>query len=338
MDSYQNFQTLRTEAYQHWLKYPQKYMHGRQNVQVTGDYIYESKNAKNCYRVRDTENSKFVQNILSGPVKDCYDYTNWGQNAELVYDSMIVGVGASNIKFCVQTFNDVKNITYCVFCHNSSDLFGCVSLRKKKYCILNKEYTKEEYEKLVPQIIKHMDEMPYVENGVVYKYGEFFPSSLSHFPYQITQAYEFFPLNEEEAKKQGFLWYEPAKQDYKITLKTENIPDDIADIDQNILDQVIECAHRGACKHECTGAFRIIETELSFLKRMNISLPRLCGNCRHYERLSLRNPASLYHRTCACDKENHIHKGRCQNEFETSYAPERPEIVYCEKCYQQEVY
>ncbi len=28
---------------------------------------------------------------------------------------------------------------------------------------------------------------------------------------------------------------------------------------------------------------------------------------------------------------------QCPNEFETSYAPERPEIVYCEKCYQQEV-
>ncbi len=31
-------------------------------------------------------------------------------------------------------------------------------------------------------------------------------------------------------------------------------------------------------------------------------------------------------------------KEGCQNEFETSYAPDRPEIVYCERCYQQEVY
>ena len=30
--------------------------------------------------------------------------------------------------------------------------------------------------------------------------------------------------------------------------------------------------------------------------------------------------------------------GKCTNEFETSYAPERPEIVYCESCYQKEVY
>jgi hypothetical protein len=40
-----------------------------------------------------------------------------------------------------------------------------------------------------------------------------------------------------------------------------------------------------------------------------------------------------------CDKKNHFHgKEKCKVEFETSYAPERPEIIYCEKCYQREVY
>ena len=28
----------------------------------------------------------------------------------------------------------------------------------------------------------------------------------------------------------------------------------------------------------------------------------------------------------------------CKKEFETSYAPDRPEIVYCESCYNKEVY
>ena len=43
-----------------------------------------------------------------------------------------------------------------------------------------------------------------------------------------------------------------------------------------------------------------------------------------------RGPVKLWHRKC-------MNKG-CNNEFETSYAPERPEIVYCESCYNQEVY
>ena len=49
------------------------------------------------------------------------------------------------------------------------------------------------------------------------EYGEFFPASLSFLPYRETANYEFFPLNEQEAKDKGFLWYETAKQNYKIT-------------------------------------------------------------------------------------------------------------------------
>ena len=77
-------------------------------------------------------------------------------------------------------------------------------------------------------------------------------------------------------------------------------------------------------------AFRILPEDLKFYRRMNLPLPRLCPNCRHYQRLKQRNPLKLWHRKCM--------KEGCTNEFETSYAPNRPEIVYCEKCYQQEVY
>ncbi len=331
LGSYEKFETLKNLAYKHWLKYPNKYMHSRQNVNSTGDYIYESKNTIQSYRIRETEDSKFVQNILTGPVRDCYDYTNWGDNAELVYESMIVGEGASNVKFCWQAFSDVKDLYYCIFCHNTSDCFGCVSLRKKKYCILNKQYPKEEYEKLLPKIIDHMK-----STG---EYGEFFPAAMSPFPYQISQAGEFFPMTEKEATKQGFTAYDTKKQNYEITLKNKNIPDNINDIALNTVDEVIECSHQGKCAHECTGAFRVIESEITFCKRMNISLPRKCPNCRHYERLTLRNLPVFYHRQCMCDKSGHFHgAGKCEVEFETSYAPERPEIVYCEKCYQQEVY
>ncbi len=81
---------------------------------------------------------------------------------------------------------------------------------------------------------------------------------------------------------------------------------------------------------------------------MNLQLPTIVSNCRH-QRLKLRIPRKLWHRTCMCDptsqsfdgqsKTSHFHGAeKCEVEFETSYAPERPEIVYCEKCYQQEMY
>ena len=137
----------------------------------------------------------------------------------------------------------------------------------------------------------------------------------------------------------GYKWREKVERNYQIDIKNEDIPDNIKDVTDDIIGKVIECEHKGECNEQCTEAFKIIEPEYQFYQRMNLPLPRLCPNCRHYLRLKQRNPLKLWHRTCMCDKTNHFHKDdHCTVEFETSYAPERPEIVYCEKCYQQEVY
>lgn len=66
--------------------------------------------------------------------------------------------GASGVKNAIAANNGYHN-TRAFYVHNcfySSDIFGCIGLRNKQYCIFNKQYTKEEYEKLVPKIIEHM--------------------------------------------------------------------------------------------------------------------------------------------------------------------------------------
>ena len=82
----------------------------------------------------------------------------------------------------------------------------------------------------------------------------------------------------------------------------------------------------------CRKNYRIISDELSFYKRMVLPLPRTCPECRHVKRFRSRGPNKLWHRKCMNTKI------ACPNEFETSYAPERAEIIYCEDCYQKEVY
>jgi nicotinate-nucleotide pyrophosphorylase (carboxylating) len=146
--------------------------------------------------------------------------------------------------------------------------------------------------------------------------------------YNWELPHELRPSEIEAFSKQNII----AKQGYevnKIDIKNKDIPDDIKDINEDITNKIIECAHSGECNHQCTEAFKIIPEELSFYKRMNLPIPRLCPNCRHYERLLQRNPMKLWHRKCM--------KPGCTNEFETSYSPDRPEIVYCENCYQQEI-
>lgn len=366
------FSSLKTKAYDHWLTFPHKFMHGRQNTNTSGDYVYESKNAYSCFRVRGLEDAKFCQNILQGPAKDCYDYSNWGDNANLLYECLVVGIGVSNIRFCTQCYSNVKNLEYCISCGNSSDLFGCIGLRNKQYAVLNRRHSREEYFALRAKIVAQMNEKPYVDKGGrTYRYGEFFPPEFSFYPYKTSAACEFFPMKEKEAQKEGFAWYPIAKQRYDITLRTNELPDDIKDADDDILRMVIECGHQENCNHECVGAFRIIPQELAFYRRMNLPLPRLCPNCRHYQRLKQRNPLKLWQRNCMCGQSrlpatssqqpatnqqhgnagsqklgagsyvntaSHFHQqNHCPNTFQTSYAPERPEIVYCEQCYNAEV-
>jgi hypothetical protein len=331
MDSHKNIVVLKEKAYEFWKKFPKKYYFGVQNLNVTGDYLEHSKNAKVCFGCSNLEDSKFCSFVSNGPVKTTYDFTHYGDNTELVNECLQSGRGIYNVRSGWGVWNNSKNVHYSITISGASDVFGCVGLKKKQYCILNKQYTKEEYEELVPKLIKHMNDMPYVDKkGRVYKYGEFFPLEFSPFGYNETTAHEYFPINEEEAIAKGYNWKPTKERNYGITKKVGELPDSINEIKDSILDEVIACEHDGKCEEDCMTAFKIFPDDLKFYRRMNLPLPRLCPNCRRYQRMKQRNPLKLWHREC-------MNKG-CQNEFETTYAPDRSEIVYCEKCYQQEVY
>jgi len=316
-----NVEILREKSIEYWKQFPNKFIHGRHNANVSGDYIYNSKDAKNCWRIIGGENVKYCQNFTGGPAKDSYDHSNFGFKSELIYDSLIVGDGVYDVVFSAYCYPSVANLQYCIQCQNSSYLFGCISLRNKQYCIFNKQYTKEEYEALVPKIIEHMK-----STG---EYGEFFPMEMSPLAYNESFAYEHFPLTKEEVESKGLVWRDPQKKKFNATISSANIPDDIDNVGESITKEIISCAHDGNCAHECAGVFRITHQEFQFYKLLNIPLPRICQNCRHYARFAWRNPPKLWHRKCM--------KPGCVNEFETSYAPDRPEIVYCESCYNNEV-
>ncbi len=311
-------------------KYPRKFSNLVNTESCSGNNIRQANNCKKCFDIKGpAKDIKYSVYLLeSSGIYDAYAH---GFNVDNNYEIIGGGSGVFNSYFSFNNLSNCLDLNYCMTLSNCQNCFACIGLRNKQYCILNKQYTKEEYEELVPKIIKQMSDMPYIDKmGRVYKYGEFFPSELSPFAYNETIAQEYFPLTKEEAQNQGYRWKDREERNYQIDIKSEDIPDDINDITDDITSRVIECAHKGQCNQQCTEAFKIIPEELSFYKRMNLPIPRLCPNCRHYERLSQRNPLKLWHRNCM--------KEGCANEFETSYAPDRPEIIYCEKCYQQEVY
>src|SRR3989344_6840691 len=237
LSSYKNLQEMKKRVYEFWLKFPNKFIEGFQNTSVSGNYIDHSKEVKNSFMIREGQNLHYCQYLQEGaPSKDCWDYSICGDNNQLLYECHACGLGAHNMRFCLQCHESVHNLEYCLYCeHGSENLFGCIGLRKKSYCIFNKQYTKEEYEILVPKIRKHMDEIPYIDyRGVVYKYGEFFPIELSPFAYNTTMAQEYFPLSKNTAETNNYSWEDTTERNYKVDFKANTLPNDIKDVKDDI--------------------------------------------------------------------------------------------------------
>ncbi|MFT7184120.1 MAG: hypothetical protein ACI9QC_000451 [Oceanicoccus sp.] len=283
-----------------------KFMYGTSNEKVTGNYNSNDRNCSDIYESIDCEDVRYANN-LKVQVKDCMDYSYWGNNASLIYECHACGHDVYNLRFSSLCWSGCSNLTYCNHVFSSQDCFGSVGLKKAKFCILNKQYTEEEYNELVPKIIDHMK-----KTG---EWGEFFPTALSPFAYNETLAQEHLVLSKEEALARGYEWQDPdGNNNYQGPQLS--LADHISNVEDDITSKIFTC--------EATGdLYKIIPQELKFLRKMNLPLPRRSPDQRHFDRLKRRNPRQLWERNCT----------DCKLEIQTTYAPERPETVLCEKCY-----
>ncbi len=304
-----------------------KYMHEKQNDDVTGDYIYNSKNVHDSWIVHEGRNVRYSQYLVAPNVKDTYDLTQFGSNIERFYEVLQGGNGGSNVRFSWFAVNENTSIDYCMQVMTSKEMFGCIGIRKGEYCILNKQYSKEEYESLRAKIIEQMTKLPYVDkNELAYSYGEFFPSELSPFAYNETTTQEFFSLSREQMDQQGFTYFEREKRNYQPTLKLENIPDDASEIPETITNEILECVNGKSGVETCTTAFRVITDEAGFYTRFNLPIPNKCPNCRHEARMKLRTIPRFHTLTCQ----------NCNKEIMTAYDESTPNL-FCKECYLQTV-
>ncbi len=287
------------------LKFPQKFMHGVQNENVTGDYVVYSKNSEQCFDSMEMRDCKYFYRCF-GEAHDCMDCDECGEKISMFYDTILCGYNSQYERFCYQCFHESHNIDHCHDCMFCTDCFGCVSLQRKKYCILNKQYSKEEYEQLVPRIIEHMK-----KNG---EWGEFFPDKYSNFGYNETVAQEYHPLTKEQALAKGYHWLEKDKKEYQPA--TAQVPDDSSLAEQSICNELFAC-------EDCGRNYKTIEQELKFYKEQGVPIPKKCFYCRHANRFNLRNKRILYDRKC----------DKCSIGIKTTYSSEQPEKVYCEPCY-----
>lgn len=202
-------------------------------------------------------------------------------------------------------------------------VLGCVGLRKKAFCILNTQYSENEYKALSAHIIKDMK-----QRG---EWGEFFPVKFLQHAYNNTLAYEYFPLTRDEAMTRGWKWEdEQSGSRGKETLSPDKIPDSIDHADESIIREILACV-------SCKRNYKIIKKEFERLKIFHVPLPLECQECRFKKRFERHIVPVLYHRQCMCAAQGHSthSQSSCSTEFETTYRPEGKDIVYCKPCYQE---
>lgn len=299
-----NIENLKIQAQKLFITQPHKNLQQERNENSFGDHLYNSKNATFCYDAADFEDCKYCARMTLG-VKDCMDYNTWGMGAELVYQCVACGDKIYNMKFCHTCTSDLHDCEYCAHCTASEHLFGCFGLKRKKYCIFNKQYTKEEYETIRTKIVEHMK-----KTG---EWGEFFPESMCEFAYNETIAMDYFPLTKEGILAKGLKWVE---KDKTYLPQTYDLPATIAETDDSILNEILACT-------QCGKNYRIVEPELKFYKQRNIPIPSLCPDCRHFRRIKSRNLKIFWDSTCT----------KCGIEIKTTYDPKSEYIVYCEECF-----
>ncbi len=269
---------------------------------AVGSNIFYMKDSHECYDFYESERMRYC--TLGEKSHDCMDCYGFGYG-EFCYETISFNNGHHNL-FCAES-TEASDLLYS-FCllQNSHDCFGCVGLKKRSYCIFNKQYTQEEYEELVPKIIEHMR-----QTG---EWGLYFPPALCPFSYNESAIQEHMPLPPDQARQIGFRWRDRDPREYlpqSITL-----PDSIDNVKDELTKEVLAC-------QGCGRNYKFVPQELTFYRQFRLPVPDHCHDCRHAARMATRPPRLLWDRTC----------DNCQKPIKASYPPERPEIVHCEECY-----
>ncbi len=255
---------------EHQKKYPVRATSVFNSENVNGSHVFESRNVWNSFDVVNCEDVFNCSQVeFSKDLMDC----DFFYQCELSYEVIASGKSMRNL-FSFSLVGGANDVLYSNYCNNSNqNLFGCVGMKNAKYCILNKQYSKEEYEKLAARVVEHME-----KTG---EWGEFFPIEMSTMAYNESAVQERYPLSKDQVLKEGWAWHD-IEESSVAQAEGEN---------------VVNCEVSGR-------SFRLIPQELKFYKEMGLPPPTRHPDVRHKDRLAKRNPYILRKTKCRkCSRE-----------------------------------
>jgi hypothetical protein len=212
-------------------------------------YVFQGFNSRDCWQGIAIDSELSYRSLAVGSYNDLFSYVNVG--------------GSSNL----YSFGLMNSCSHC---------FGCVALKGKSYCVLNRQYSKEEYLELTPRIAAYMQ--------ATGEWGEYFPPALSPHSYRCSVACEFCaPLEPSELKRRGYRLDEVEEPDsHPEALSTSSLPEHVRDLKpEELLGKHFKCSLSGR-------AFNFQRRELDFYIKHNLPLPTRCWRERIRELIAKR--------------------------------------------------
>jgi len=237
---------------------------------VTGNFIIESTNVDNWHYVSHnniSRNVMFTGNDNGvGNFNDVFvAWWTWWNDFYGIHSAW----WWANL-YCSISISFCENIFYSYYLENCSYCIWCIGLKNKSYCILNKQYTKEEWNIMADKIFSSME-----KEGTLWN---FFPWELNPFYFNDTVAWLIWWFTKEEVTKEWYMWRDeeikvdiPEWSDVILTSELDKYQWYNEDWDWKINPEIL----KKVIKDEKWNYYRIVQMEYDFLVKHNLPLPEI---------------------------------------------------------------
>ncbi|MFA6992583.1 MAG: hypothetical protein WC269_04895, partial [Candidatus Gracilibacteria bacterium] len=268
--SYKAFEEMKTRFFEEIME-KAEYVRMINNENSDGNFLINTKNCHNCYDVENAEDCTYLR-VGSNHLKDVHHSHAIVDGSELIMGNVSTteSYNCHNVIGCWTC----KECCYGEFLQSCQNCIGCISLRYRKYCVFNKQYSPAEYEKIKRHIIEELAEY----------WGSPFPLKLAPLTYQESAFRDYSSLTIEEVEKMGWKYGEEEKFKKGDNTAASTIVDDIEKFNLADLGKIFECV-------VSARPFKIIKQEYNLLKKIGAPLPRKNHEVRFQERIKFRKRA-----------------------------------------------
>jgi len=238
------------------------------NVLNNCSHVFMSNAVMNSYNIFYSSNIINSSDVwFSSNLMACTIFAG-SYTADDMYGVMICGINTSDIYCSYAVVDNCSNVFYSYALETCSYCIWCIGLKNKSYCILNKQYTKDQWEVLANEIFSSMES----DNTL----WDFFSPELNPFYFNDTFAGLLWNYDKQEIEKHWYLWREDSikvdvNESWDIIPTNdlddfESLENNTWSMDKEILKKVIQ--------DDAWNYYRIVKPEYDFLMKHWLPLPR----------------------------------------------------------------